>query len=58
MVKKKTTVYVCQDCGYDTPKWLGRCPGCGAWNTIVEEIIQPKTIGNGLRVGFSDAVKP
>ncbi len=58
MVKKKTTVYVCQDCGYDTPKWLGRCPGCGAWNTIVEEIIQPKTIGNGLRIGFSDAVKP
>ena len=39
MPKKKKTVYVCQDCGYDTPKWLGKCPGCGAWNTMVEEVV-------------------
>ena len=30
-------VYVCQECGYESPKWLGRCPTCDAWNTLVEE---------------------
>lgn len=30
--------FVCQECGFDSPKWLGRCPGCEAWNTMVEEI--------------------
>ncbi|MBT9283130.1 MAG: DNA repair protein RadA [Hydrogenibacillus schlegelii] len=34
---REKTVYVCQTCGYEAPKWLGRCPGCGAWNTLVEE---------------------
>lgn len=58
MPKKKKTVYVCQECGYDTPKWLGRCPGCGAWNTMVEETVTPEGKGGGLRLGLSDAVKP
>ena len=58
MVAKKKTVYVCQDCGYDAPKWLGRCPGCGAWNTMVEEVIKPETKGSGLRLGLSDAAAP
>ncbi len=30
--------YVCQECGFTVPKWLGKCPDCGAWNTIVEEV--------------------
>lgn len=38
MVKTKT-VYVCNNCGNDSPKWLGKCPVCGEWNTYVEEII-------------------
>lgn len=38
MVKTKT-VYVCSNCGNDSPKWLGKCPACGEWNTYVEEII-------------------
>ncbi|AQT84825.1 DNA repair protein RadA [Paenibacillus larvae subsp. pulvifaciens] len=37
MGKQKTKFY-CQDCGYESIKWLGKCPGCGAWNTFVEEI--------------------
>ena len=41
MAKKKKTAYVCQDCGYDTVKWMGKCPGCGAWNTMVEEVLAP-----------------
>lgn len=38
MVKTKT-VYVCSNCGNDSPKWLGKCPVCGEWNTYVEEKI-------------------
>ena len=34
---KKRTVFVCQECGYKTPKWAGRCPECGAWGSLVEE---------------------
>ena len=37
MAKTKTH-HVCQDCGYETAKWAGRCSGCGAWNTLVEEL--------------------
>ncbi len=36
---KTKTVYVCQNCGADSPKWVGRCPACGEWNTYVEEIV-------------------
>ena len=34
---KQKSVFVCGECGYETPRWLGRCPQCGSWNTIVEE---------------------
>jgi DNA repair protein RadA/Sms len=41
---KTKTVYVCQNCGTDSAKWIGRCPSCGQWNTYVEEkIVQTKT---------------
>lgn len=39
MAKLKTS-YFCQNCGHNSPKWLGKCPSCGEWNTLVEEIIQ------------------
>ncbi len=39
MAGKKKVVYVCSDCGFDTPKWQGKCPNCGSWNTMVEEVI-------------------
>jgi len=32
MAKKKSTIYLCDNCGYETPKWLGKCPNCGEWN--------------------------
>src|SRR5438132_11821195 len=31
-------VYVCQECGYESAKWLGRCPACEGWNTLIEEL--------------------
>jgi len=37
MAKTKTQ-FVCQACGHDTPRWTGQCPGCGDWNTMVEEV--------------------
>lgn len=47
MAGKIKTVYVCQECGYETPKWMGQCPNCNEWNTLEEEVIADKkaTIG-------------
>ena len=36
---KKKTAFFCQSCGSQSPKWLGKCPGCGEWNTYVEELL-------------------
>lgn len=41
MAKTAKMVYVCSNCGYESPKWYGRCPECGEWNTFLEEIKQP-----------------
>ena len=35
---KIKSVYICSECGYESPKWFGKCPGCGEWNTMNEEI--------------------
>jgi len=45
---KIKTHYVCQSCGHINAKWLGRCPGCEAWNTLVEERIQPQVAESSL----------
>lgn len=37
---KIKSAFFCQNCGYETPKWLGKCPSCNEWNTFVEEIIE------------------
>ncbi len=37
---KTKIAYFCQSCGFESPKWLGKCPSCGQWNTLVEEIIE------------------
>lgn len=41
-----TTVYFCQNCGYESSKWLGQCPGCREWNTMVEETINQAAVKN------------
>lgn len=43
MAKKKETIYKCTECSYTQPKWLGRCPGCGSWNTLEECIVDPNS---------------
>lgn len=42
---KTKTVYYCTECGNETPKWQGRCPACGAWNTMQEHIEKPAAVG-------------
>ncbi|GAP71808.1 DNA repair protein RadA [Candidatus Symbiothrix dinenymphae] len=46
MSAKTKTAFVCTQCGNDSPKWLGKCPVCGEWNTYVEEVISRSTSDN------------
>ncbi len=41
MAQKSKNVFVCTDCGYESAKWYGQCPGCGEWNTMEETVINP-----------------
>ena len=53
--KNEKTIFVCQSCGSQSPKWLGRCPDCGSWNTLVEEIRStPKTAASWGDIPFPD----
>lgn len=50
MVKVKTK-FLCNECGYESPKWYGKCPGCGAWNSMTEEIektVKTQGMNSGL----------
>jgi DNA repair protein RadA/Sms len=47
---KSRTKYVCQNCGYEAPKWMGKCPECGEWNTFSEEVVQSRP-ASGARQG-------
>jgi DNA repair protein RadA/Sms len=50
-MKKQETLFVCQNCGHQSAKWLGKCPECGEWNSLVEERLQASRKG-GTRNGF------
>lgn len=56
---KAKTLFFCKECGAETPRWMGRCPGCGAWNTLVEHTEAPAPSGKTVRrpVGEGPAVK-
>lgn len=45
MKKQKKPIYICQSCGYQAVKWLGRCPDCGEWNSMVEELVKSERKG-------------
>ena len=57
---KTTTQFVCNECGYVSPKWLGKCPGCDKFNTLVEEVVAPASEGKARsalsRTGTNKAV--
>ena len=44
---KIVSVYFCQNCGYESAKWMGQCPGCREWNTFVEETVSAKAASKG-----------
>lgn len=52
---KAKTIFVCSSCGYESPKWLGKCPACNEWNTFYEEKEQKIITGDGKR---NKAAKP
>lgn len=54
---KTKSVYFCQSCGYESPKWLGRCPSCGEWNTFAEEKVTVSRKSE-LKPGKSKTQKP
>lgn len=57
MAKAKTSAFFCQECGYESAKWMGQCPGCRAWNSFVEEAVV-KTSGKSGSRSLAEAVKP
>jgi DNA repair protein RadA/Sms len=56
MVKAKT-IYVCTQCGADSPKWIGKCPNCGEWNTYAEELITKEVFTKHATPGMMEKEK-
>lgn len=57
MASKNKTVFICSECAYETPKWCGKCPDCGSWNTM-EETIKAPTPKNGTYIASRTGNKP
>ena len=59
---KEKLVYVCEQCGQDSPKWVGKCPSCGAWNSFKQLHVSPSSASNAAPAGISlpatSTVKP
>src|SRR5712692_3480371 len=59
MPKPPNTIFICQSCGHESRKWLGKCPDCGEWNSLVEERVREakkSAAGVGLRVRAAEAI--
>ena len=52
---KAKTLFFCSECGYETPKWAGRCSSCGAWNTIVEAPSETKSKNGSSHISYRNA---
>lgn len=55
MAPKTKTVYICSECGAESPKWAGKCPMCGAWNTLNEEIVRKETAASSASLSYKVA---
>ncbi|NLW65241.1 MAG: DNA repair protein RadA [Clostridiales bacterium] len=55
---KAKTVFFCSECGFETPKWAGRCAGCGAWNTLVEAPSETKSSASAAKVKRTSLSRP
>ena len=56
--KTAKTLFVCQACGYESPKWMGRCTECGAWDTMAEETRRPATAAHKTMAGHGNRPVP
>ncbi|HBL82200.1 MAG TPA: DNA repair protein RadA [Clostridiales bacterium] len=54
---KSKVVYVCSECGYESAKWIGKCPGCGGWNTFAEDVVVTSKSSKKVAQSFSVPVK-
>ena len=52
---KSKTVFFCKECGYESPKWVGQCPGCKEWNTMVEEVVSKTKTASSISIGLPKA---
>lgn len=57
MAKGKTSVFFCQECGYESSKWSGQCPSCKQWNTMVEELVDKKSTATKKALGNVQVVR-
>ncbi|HRY97780.1 MAG TPA: DNA repair protein RadA [Bacteroidales bacterium] len=57
-MSKTRSAYFCQSCGHESPKFLGRCPSCGEWNTFAEELLQKESGSGWKRTGAEGAAQP
>ena len=48
MASKSKTIFVCNECGYESAKWMGKCPACNSWNTFFEQKVD-KIVENGIK---------
>lgn len=58
MATKDKTTYTCNECGGTTPRWLGKCPHCNAWNSLVESVAEPASGGGKNRLSQAKGLAP
>ena len=58
MAKDKKSVFFCQNCGFESPKWMGQCPGCRQWNTMVEEVVSVKPAAGPAKTSAKTQTEP
>mgnify|MGYP001371672038 CR=1 FL=1 len=58
MAKAKKTAFFCQNCGYESAKWMGQCPACREWNTFVEELVDRKALSTSGKIKPATEAKP
>jgi len=54
---KSKVVYICSECGYESAKWIGKCPDCGGWNTFAEEVVVTSKTSKKVTQSYSSPVK-
>jgi len=54
---KSKVMYICAECGYESPKWIGKCPDCGGWNTFAEEVVATSKTSKKVTQSYASPVK-